>query len=221
MNKADKIRIMLADAQPVFREGIKSMLTSKEKPYIIREAGNSRELIPALQSFKPDILILDYNPSYFDYGELHTALSVIPACKVFIFSSLKKKRHVLKVLELNVHCYLTKESGLTDIDKAIDAILHGEKFFCTFVLDILLADRKPVAKPTTIVTPETTTGLTGRETDIIRRIASGKANKEIAAEMNLSPHTVHTHRRNIMKKLQLHSAVEVYSFAVRNGISVV
>jgi DNA-binding NarL/FixJ family response regulator len=213
MNKADKIRIMLADAQPVFREGIKSMLTSKGKPYIIREAGNSRELGLAMKTFKPDILILDYNPSYFDYGELYADLSDIPSCKVFIISSLKKKRHVLKALELNVHCYLTKESGLEDIDKALHAILHGEKFFCTFVLDILLSDRKPPPVIHTI-----STGLTGRETDIVKRIASGKANKEIAAEMNLSPHTVHTHRRNIMKKLQLHSAVEVYGFAVKNGI---
>jgi len=217
MNKADKIRIMLADAQPVFREGIKSMLTSGEKPYIIREAGNSRELGPAMKTFRPDILILDYNPSYFDYGELYADLSDIPSCKVFIISSLKKKRHVLKALELNVHCYLTKETGLEDIDKALHAILHGEKFFCTFVLDILLEDRKPPPASPPPSPPEIQI-LTGRETDIVKRIASGKANKEIAAEMNLSPHTVHTHRRNIMKKLQLHSAVEVYGFAVKNGI---
>jgi DNA-binding NarL/FixJ family response regulator len=210
---------MLADAHPVFREGIKSILTDKEKPFIIREAGNSRELTPALQIFKPDILILDYHPAYFDHGQLHSSLSVIPACKVIIISSQKKKKNILKSLALNVHGYLTKECSKSDIKKTIHAALNGEKFFCTFVLDILLEDKKAPSKPIIVVDPpEIDNGLTGREMEIVRRIAAGKANKEVASEMNLSPHTVHTHRRNIMKKLQLHSAVELYSFATKNGL---
>jgi DNA-binding NarL/FixJ family response regulator len=220
MNKTEPIRIMLADAQPVFREGIKSILTGKEKPFIIREAGNTRELSPALQIFKPDILILDYNPAYFDHGQLHNMLLVIPACKVIIISNQKKRKTILKSLELNVHGYLTKECSMRDIRKAVSAALYGEKFFCTFVLDVLLADKKLPSKPALVVVnpPEPDNGLTGREMEIIRRIAAGKANKEVASEMNLSPHTVHTHRRNIMKKLQLHSAVELYSFAMKNGL---
>ncbi|SFD62536.1 two component transcriptional regulator, LuxR family [Chitinophaga sp. CF118] len=218
MNKAEKIRIILADAQPVFREGIKSILTSKGNPYIIREAGNTRELSPVLISFKPDILILDYNPTFFEHAQLHSILSLIPSCKVIIISSQKKKRHILRSLELNVHCYLTKESPKTDIQKAIGAALHGEKFFCTFIVDILLEDRKRPPEPAAVIPPDLTNGLTGREIEIIRLVASGKANKEIADELHLSPHTIHTHRRNIMKKLQLHSAVELYSFAVKNGM---
>ena len=219
MNKTEPIRIMLADAQPVFREGIKSILTGKEKPFIIREAGNTRELSAALQTFKPDILILDYNPVYFDHGQLHHALSVMPTCKVIIISGQKKKKHILKSLELNVHGYLTKECSRNDIKKVIDAVLHGEKFFCTFILDVLLEDKKVPPKPAIVVNPpEPENSLTGREMDIVRRIAAGKANKEVASEMNLSPHTVHTHRRNIMKKLQLHSAVELYGFAMKNGL---
>jgi len=219
MNKTVPIRIMLADAQPVFREGIKSILTGKEKSFIIREAGNTRELSAALPVFKPDILIFDYNPVYFDHGQLHPMLSVIPACKVIIISSQKKKKNILKSLALNVHGYLTKESSSNDIRKAINAALHGEKFFCTFIVDILLEDKKVPPKPAIVVDPpEPENSLTSREIEIIRRIAAGKANKEVAAEMNLSPHTIHTHRRNIMKKLQLHSAVELYSFAMKNGL---
>lgn len=219
MNKTEPIRIMLADAQPVFREGIKSILTDKEKPFIIREAGNIRELNPTLQLFKPDILILDYNPVYFDHGQLQRMLSVIPACKVIIISSQKKRKHILKSLELNVHGYLTKECSKSDIKRTISAVLQGEKFFCTFIVDVLLADKKVPSKPAVVVNPpEPENALTGREVEIIRRIAAGKANKEIASELNLSPHTIHTHRRNIMKKLELHSAVDLYGFAMKNGL---
>jgi DNA-binding NarL/FixJ family response regulator len=220
MNKTETIRIILADAQPVFREGIKSILAGEKNHYIIQEAGNTKELTSSLKLFKPDILILDYNPVYFDYGQLSIVLSDVPRCKVIIISSQKKKRHILKTLELNVYSYLTKESKGSDIQKAISAAIHGEKFFGTFIVDVLLADRRSTPKPIMAAAAEVPgeIGLTSREIEIIRSIASGKVNKEIASALNLSPHTIHTHRRNIMKKLNLHSAVELYGFAVQKGI---
>jgi DNA-binding NarL/FixJ family response regulator len=218
MSKADSIRIILADAQPVFREGIKSILAGQGNFHTIREAGNTRELIPALKFFQPDILILDYNPAYFDYEELNSVLLIIPKCKVIILSSQKKKRHILKSLELNVYGYLTKECRLNDIQKAINAAVHGEKFFCTFIVDVLLADRRSASESEKHTPPNLTDDLTGREIEIIRQIAGGKANKEIASELHLSPHTIHTHRRNIMKKLNLHSAVELSTFAIKKGL---
>jgi DNA-binding NarL/FixJ family response regulator len=214
MNRTIATRIMLADAQPLFREGIKSLLSDHENSYLIEEAGNTRELSPALQSFHPDILILDYDPVYFDSDELNSALSVIPECRVIIISSQKKKQDILKSLEFNVYSYLTKECRVKEIQQAIHATMQGEKYFCAFVVDVLLADRKNSSH----TPPFLSAGLTIRETEIIRLIVSGKANKEIAAALHLSQHTVHSHRRNIMKKLQLHSAVELCNFAAAKGI---
>ncbi|MCW3464212.1 response regulator transcription factor [Chitinophaga nivalis] len=213
MNRTIITRIMLADAQPVFREGIKRVLSDHENTFVIEEAGNIRELGPALATFHPDILILDYNPVYFDSDELNHALAVIPDCRIIIISSQQKKMDILKSLEFNVYCYLTKECRTADIHHAIHAALHGEKYFCTFVVDILLDDRKnPAAAGITAA------HLTGREIEIIRLIASGKGNKEMATLLNLSGHTIHTHRRNIMKKLQLHSVAALCNFAMEKGI---
>lgn len=210
MNKTDTIRILLADAQPVFREGVRSLLVNQEKLYVIQEAGNTDELRHVLLSFDPDILILDNNPAYFSPEVISTVPAIIPSCKVIIISSQQAKAHILRSLELNVYCYLTKECGKQELQDAITGALQGRKQYASFIVDLLLDDRR---NPT-----YTHNLLTGQETAIVKQIASGKASKEIAAAMNLSPHTVHTHRKNIMKKLNLHSAVELTSFAIEKGL---
>jgi two-component system, NarL family, nitrate/nitrite response regulator NarP len=214
MNKTNSIHIILADSQPVFRGGIKSLLVEQNCSYEIGEAGNTEELIDLLLTVQPDLLILDFNPTYFDAEQLTIALAKVPNCKVIIISSQDKKWGIFKSLEFNVYCYLTKECGQKDILKAISMALQGEKFFCTFILDVLLADKRKT------VTAEgcSKSCLSNREVEIVRQIALGKVNKEIASILNLSAHTVHTHRRNVMKKLNLHSAVELCSFAIETGI---
>ncbi|WP_343669376.1 response regulator transcription factor [Chitinophaga sp.] len=210
MNKTDTIRILLADAQPVYREGIRSLLTNQENPYVIQEAGNTDEFRHVLQSYDPDILILDYNPAFFSPEVVSAVPTLIPSCKVIIISSQQTKADILRSLELNVYCYLTKECGKQELQEAITGALQGRKKYAPFIVDLLLDDRRNASYTTTI--------LTGKETAIIQHIASGKANKEIAAAMNLSPHTVHTHRKNIMKKLNVHSAVGLASFAIENNL---
>lgn len=214
MNSTVTTRIILADAQPVYREGIKSLLADHQNNYQIKEAGNGEELQPALLTFQPDILILDYDPGHFDADELLQALSVIPECRVILISSQQKKVDIFRLLDSNVYCILTKECKKRDVHQAINSTLRGEKFFCSFALDLLLEDRKKI----TVVPRFPPEGLSIRETEIVRQIAGGKSNKEIAGTMHLSQHTIHTHRRNIMRKLQLHSAVELCNYALESGI---
>jgi len=214
MSTTSAINLVLADAQPVFRAGIKSLLAAHEDLHVICEAGNTTELLPALKLYKPDILILDYNPSYFNGEELATVLLEQPDCKVIIISSQEKKWNIFKSLEFNVYCYLTKECGTQDVYTAIRAAAKGEKFFCTFILNILLGD-KTVPVKTKSHQPGC---LTERECEIVKLVAQGKVNKEIASELHLSPHTIHTHRKNIMKKLGLHPAVELANYAKTTGI---
>ena len=213
--QTDTIRIILADAQPVYREGIKSLLSADPQiNYTIREAGCTSDLTQSLRNFYPDILILDYNPAYFDPDELSISLSANTECKVIIISSQDKRWDIMKSLEFNVYCYLTKECGKKDIYSAINAAIKGEKFFCSFILDVLLADKK---RQVPAQADCSNSCITSRESEIIRLIVAGKTNKEIAAGLYLSPHTVHTHRRNIMKKLNVHSVAELCHYALKKG----
>jgi len=208
------ISVVIADYQPVFREGIKSLLSHENEFSVVYEAGNTADLIRGL-SLEPDILILDFNPFYFDEVRLTSALSSIPSCKVIIISSQDKKWNIFKSLEFNVYCYLTKECSAQEIIKAVQMASNGEKFFCSFILDVLLKHNLVHSPLKDYAFPGC---LSEREIEIVKLIAQGKINKEIARELYLSPHTVHTHRKNIMKKLGVHSAVELTNFAKENGL---
>lgn len=217
MTIANQISVVIADAQSVFRMGLRALLSDHPEIAVLAEAGSSRELLPLLNRHKPDILILDYNPQYFNSDDLTQSLTLLPDCKVIIISSQDKKWHIFKSLEFNVYCYLTKECGTPDIFRAIQSTARGEKFFCNFIVDVLLENNllrnnnhnDDACQPNV---------LTERELEITRLIAAGKKNKEIASELNLSHHTVHSHRKNILKKIGVSSALELTTYAIKTGI---
>lgn len=218
MNVPQQISVVLADAQSVFRMGLHALLAHHPEIKVLGEAGSSRELIPLLVQHKPDILILDYNPNYFNGDEIAKCLAQGPGCKVIIISSQDKKWNIFKSLEFNVYCYLTKECGTGDIHRAIKSTAKGEKFFCNFILDVLLENNLSINNAQKKNDTCQTNVLTERELEITRLIATGKKNKEIADELNLSPHTVHSHRKNILKKVGVSSALELTTYALKMGI---
>lgn len=209
------MKIVLADSQPLYREGIKAMLKEEKDLEIVAEAKDTEELIPKLKTFAPQLLILDYNPKYFDSNGLLTWLKANTTCRVVILSSQERKWDIVKSLQLNVFAYLTKESSKEEIIKGLRSTAKGEKYFCSYVLNVLmeqntddqeLKDQKIVQQ------------LTERELEITKLIAVGKKNKEIAEELNVSPHTIHTHRKNILKKLGVSSALELSICAKEAGL---
>ena len=208
------ITILIADAQHLFRDGLKLLLKNRKSIEVAAEAENRRELFKALKQLQPDVIIIDYNlPDYFtqnDIGEIHRHS---PQSKVLVISSDHDKQTIYKVLEYGINSFLTKECSKKEITRAIYATAKGEKFFCNKVLDLLLEKNatrfEPDCEPT---------ALTERETEITRCIAEGKSTNAIADELYISVHTVRTHRKNIMRKLGVNSVSELVLYAVNVGI---
>ena len=211
----NKVNIVLADSQPLYREGIKAMLKEVEDLEIVAEAKDTEELIPKLKSFEPQILILDYNPKYFDSDGLLIWLKSNTSCRVVILSSQEKKWDIIKSLKLNVFAYLTKESSKEEILKGLRSTAKGEKFFCSYVLNVLMEQNATREEHNDFKEIQ---HLTERELEITKLVAAGKKNKAIAEELNLSPHTIHTHRKNILKKLGVSSALELSIYVKETGI---
>lgn len=199
-----KGRIILADAQPMYRAGVKAVLEKEEQLEILAEANDAGELIPQLQLYKPDILIIDYNPVYFESNGLLEWLKKNTTCKVIIISSQDKKWNIIKSLQLNVYAYLTKESTDKEIIKGVSQALLGKKYFCQYILNLMVDQNNSILE-------NDLEKLTQRELEIARLVATGKKNKDIADQLNISPHTIHTHRKNILKKLNVSSAAELAS----------
>ena len=198
------ISVLLADAQPLYREGIKSVLTEVKGIKIVGEVDNNQELLVKLRTFQPDVLILDYNPRYFDSDGLLTSLKNAGKCKVMILSSEDKKWNIIQSLNFNVYAYLTKNATPEEVITAIRKMAKGEKVFCQIVLDLLMQEQLSTSSGT-----KSASQFSERELEISKLIAYGKKTKQIAEQLFLSPHTVHTHRKNIMRKLGVSSAIEL------------
>lgn len=207
------ISIILADAQYLIRVGLRHLMESLDEFDIIGEAKNRIDLKKLLAEKKANVIIIDHlQRNTFGGDMIKTIKELAPQTNILIISSDNDKTNVYNVIESGVNSFLTKQCDEEEIINAVRATAKGEKFFCNKVLNFIL--ERSFAKEEDC-SPSL---LTPRESQIVTLVAEGKIAKEIASELNLSTHTVYTHRKNIMKKLQLNSPSELVKFALENGM---
>lgn len=203
--------IVIADKIFLARQGLKSIIGNNTNK-ITGEITNSSEFWSKIKELKPDILILGYDyENMVNFSDLSKIKFISTKTKLLIISDGKEKSKIFNAIKLGILGYLTEECGSEEIVKAIESISRGEKFFCSKILDIILEKNfgSNVNKEN---------GLTEREIEIIKLIADKHTNQEIAEKLFISIHTVYTHRKNIMKKLQLKSPVELILYAIDSGL---
>ena len=208
------ISVAIADSQYLIRVGLMHLLNSRKEVDVVGEAASKDSLYQLLQSKQPDVLIFDYNkPDTFDKNDLEKVRKLSPKTGILIISADDNRQSIYDVLEKGVNSFLTKECDEDEIFKAIQATSRGEKFFCSKVLDFLLQKSFGTEPKDCRAIP-----LTIREVEIVKLVAGGKTAKEISEEINISTHTIYTHRKNIMKKLKMNSTSELVLYAVRHGL---
>jgi len=146
----------------------------------------------------------------FDIESLSLVQELAPKTEILVISNEEKKKRIYEVLGRGVNRYITKFCREDEIYKALDACRNDEKYYCSKVLDIIISK--------TFGQEEQITDLTPREVEIVKLIGQGKMAKEISSMLNVSIHTIYTHRKNIMKKLQISSPVELITYAINKGI---
>jgi DNA-binding NarL/FixJ family response regulator len=139
-----------------------------------------------------------------------------PVTAVIVLSMHADESYVMRALKAGARAYLLKDSAAADLISAIEAVSQGKSFFSPKVSRILAEDYVRVLKQKGAV--DTYDLLTSREQEILQLLAEGKANKEVASTLNISPYTVETHRSHILQKLNLHNSAELVLYAVRKGI---
>lgn len=175
----------------------------------------SRESLPELlEKHKPDLPIVDYNMTgYVTITDLLTIREYSAETNVLIISDDGDKASIIQVLQAGVIGYLTKECSREEILMAVYAVARGEKFFCHKILNIIM--EKHFSPEPAEVVPGI---LTVRETEILALLAGGYSTQKVADELHLSPHTVHTHRKSIIKKLNIKSPAEFVIYALDFGL---
>ncbi len=208
------ISIVIADAQYLTRVGLRHILSSQAHFQIVSETSNEQDLLQQLKAQKPRVVILDYDHAdKFSHETILRIKQTSPDTNVLVISGDTQKESIYQVLENGVNSFLTKNCHEEEIIDAVQATAKGEKFFCTRVLDYLLEKSFGNKEENCAPTP-----LTPRQIEIVKLTAKGLIAKQIADMLNLSIHTVYTHRKEILKKLDLKTSSELVMYAVNKGI---
>lgn len=207
------IKIVHATSETLTRIGLKSILFKGGGIDTLYHAENNQVLFETLNNKKPELLIMNCDQSNsFSIEAIKQVKKLHAKTKILIISTDKNPTYILSILELGVHGYLTRECDEGELINAIFAISNNEKFYCNKIINIILE------KKLTTNDDCDPTSLSQRETEITTLIAKGMTSKEIAVKLFLSPHTVNTHRKNIMKKLGVKSTSELVLYAVNVGL---
>lgn len=217
------IRILIGDGQLLTRVGLRSLLGNKSHIDIVGEAAYAEELINLSSTNLPDVIILDYyQPPYFDIEDLTRLNETYPQGKTLVITSELDREKVLTALGNGVKGFLTKACDEQEVLGAIRSVAKGEKFFCSKVLDIILERELPSPQEKNLREIDNQAcepiKLTQRELEIVNLMVQGLNAQEIADNLHLSVHTIYTHRKNIMRKLDVSSAAEVILYAINTKL---
>lgn len=206
-------RILIADTQFLTREGLKSLLAGHPDFFVVAEAQKAEQLLSQLRSMKPDLLLLTPDrKASLGVEAIDQIRALYPGLGILLISDEADQTQLLKLLDTGVMGFLTKHCSGEEILDAIRVSLRGERFFCNKILNFLL-DLGLGKQDDCRLTP-----LTQREMEIVRLTADGLQAKEMAQQLDLSLHTVYTHRKNILKKLGLRSASELVRYALEEKL---
>ncbi len=211
----DKVRIVIADDHPVFRQGLRQIIESEPDLQVVGEAGDGNSALERIQSLGPGIAILDIDMPQLDGMAVTRRLREEQLPVEIIFLTIYREERLLnRALDLDVKGYVLKDSAVTDIVSSIKAVANGEHYTSPALTSYLVRRRRGAAPA-----KEPQLGLqdlTPTERRILALIADYKTSKEIAEELGISRRTVETHRTNICQKLEIHGSHALMKFALEH-----
>ena len=214
------IKVLIADKNFLSRVGLE-LLVGELKGFDLAPSvcGEKEALINQLQISKPNLLIADFISLGISINELKSICKKYTKTKFLIITEWLSKKESVEVLESGITSFLLKECDKIEILEAINSTIKGERFICGKIVRFLSASSE-IKSSNSFIKSLSCDGfqVTNREVDIIRGIAEGLPNKLIAVKLNLSTHTVNTHRKNIMAKLGVKNTAGIVMFAVKNKL---
>jgi DNA-binding NarL/FixJ family response regulator len=211
------LRILLADDHTLMRQGLRFILEGHPDIDIVAEASSGIEAVEAARLHKPDVAIVDVAMKELNGIEATSQiLKNSPHTAVLMLSMYSDERYVLRAVKAGARGYVLKSSAGDELIQAIFTVQKGMAYFSPAVAQIFQTGFARLGGPDSV--NDRFELLTDRERQVYQLLAEGNSNKEIARRLNLSLHTVETHRWRIMEKLDLHSTAELVLSAVRRGM---
>ena len=213
----EKKRIVIAEDHTILREGLKMLLSSNPELEVVGEAQDGLEAIRITDSTRPDLILMDLSmPRMNGMGAIQEIKKQCPATKILVLTVHKTEEYILATLKAGADGYVLKDATHSELMLAIECTFSGKSYLSPGisekVIEGYLEGRKTVKSNTSWDT------LTQREREILKMIAEGYKNKDIADYLCISAKTVEKHRANLMKKLDLHSASSLTALAMEKGL---
>jgi|SRR5580658_10394530 DNA-binding NarL/FixJ family response regulator len=203
---AQKITVLLVDDHALVRRGFRRILEDEAHIAVIGEAGDGAEAVRMACELKPRVVLMDFSmPDMNGVEAMREILAICPKSAILMLSMHSEDRCVRQAVEAGARGYILKNAVDLELGSAIRRAAAGE-----LVLDPKLSDPAPKSRPDCELSP--------RELEILQLIVDGKSNKEIAALLRLSEHTVAAHRANIMRELRVHKTAELVAHAIRKRL---
>jgi two-component system response regulator NreC len=212
-----KMRVLLADDHPIVRDGLKAILEAQPDIEVVGEAASGQEAVEKVGRLKPDIVIMDLAmPGMSGIEATRHIKRQNPDIKVMALTMHDSDEYFFQVINAGASGYYVKGGSSVELLSALRTVGKGDVFLYPSVAKKLLSDY--LARVRTGKDRGSFEGLTEREREVLRLIAEGRNNQEIADLLVLSVSTVQTHSAHILAKLGLHSRTELVRFAIRQGI---
>jgi NarL family two-component system response regulator LiaR len=210
-----KIRILIADDHAIVRKGIRALLSTEPDIEVIGEAGNGAEAVALAQKTSPDVILMDLVMPKVDGIEATRQISEQqPGARILVLTSFAADDKVFPAIKAGALGYLLKDSGPDALVQAIHQVHRGEPSLEPSIARKVLTELSAPPKK-----PLTADPLTERELDILRLVAQGRSNKDIAEQLVIAEMTVRTHVSNILGKLHLASRTQAALYALREGLA--
>lgn len=210
------IRIAIADDHQMFIDGLKALLATEKDVLVVGESPDGQHLLNHYAGWKPHIVLMDINMPGMDGLETMNALFLAdPHAKVIMLTMFKDHGFINQAMQQGAHGYVMKNAGRTELMTAINKVFRGDKHFGEEAIQAYLGQfksgkKKQEQKPEEI--------LTKRELEVLILVAEEYTSQEIADKLFISLHTVETHRKNLMSKLEVKNTVGLARYAIQNKL---
>jgi DNA-binding NarL/FixJ family response regulator len=218
------IRVLIADDQLMIRDGLASLLSSDPGIEVVGQAGNGREAVELARELKPDVIVMDIRMPEMDGLAATAEIVGDPAGdpsgspKILVLTTFDLDEYVYEALGAGASGFLLKDASAADLITGVRVVASGDALLAPSITRRLISDfarRRRHERPS----PAATSSLTPRELDVLRLIARGMSNSEIAGELFLAEQTVKTHVGHVLTKLALRDRTQAVVYAYENGLA--
>jgi DNA-binding NarL/FixJ family response regulator len=212
-------KILIVDDHEVVRDGLKNILTSLDNITIAGEAGNGEDAVKMYSSLKPDLVIMDISmPGMNGIEATRVIKEKDPDARILILTMHDNQEYLNQIIRSGAKGFILKNTDKEELLDAVRTVAGGDNFFSKDISKLIIDNYIRTAKETEKTDAYKEVPLTKREIEILKLIASGYSNQEIANILYISYNTVDTHRKNIMHKLAIKNTAGLVRYAIEKGL---